>query len=338
MSDAYHVIVKTPEGELKRSDKEKESSAKKSADAFVNFKHNPAAIVIQNKRVVYENPEGAKNDKHFVQAAMKKAYSSETEPASPPIPPEKTIIPSKLKHLAAQYEKEVGSGEIVIPQSKRRADPCTVRILENACVAASLGQGVHMDAAKVICEDSKEEIEKLAVSVTSGVITLDQALEQLAGTSECCKVVNKIMETPEKPPVNVMKIMRGRKDKIFPKTRIREDIGISEEEDLNSLKNRSIPDGIVIFTTKDVDDEINGILASSMGYAPHSLINLHTPAGIAGYDYRRNVPLTRPSYKEKLWKAFGGRIGNPALLVQRIQDKFPEDKVKVEVANGVELA
>ncbi len=335
--DAYHVIVKRQNGSLTRSDKEKESSAIKSAKAFINFKDEPAAIVIQNKRVLFSIPEDAGSNKTFLAAAMKKAYSN--EPTAAPTkgqPSEKIIVPAdRIKALATQYEEEVGTGQVIIPKTHAKADPCTIRILQNACIASSLGQGVPLEAAKLICNESKEDIESLAIKISSGTITLDQAIEELAGAK--VEEEQPAAKQPENVP-NVSKVMRGRKDKIFPKTRIREDIG-KEEEDLNDLKNRSTPDGIIIYTTKESDDGVHEMVAYAMGYTPSSLINSHYPAGIEGYEYRRPIPLMRPSYKVPKWTAFGQRIQNPSLLIQRIQEKFPnESDVKIIIANGVELA
>ena len=345
MADVYHVIVKTPDGSLKLSEKEKESSGKKSADAFVNFKSNPGAIVIFNKKVIYGIPVAIKSDKKFIDAAMKLAYR--TGPAAPPPPRDKPAtapgtIPPKLRSLAAEYDAEVKTGATVIPKSQKKADPCTVRILENACIASSLGQGVPIEAAKLICGDSKQDIESLAINISSGTISLDDALQELVGTG-CCKVVNTIMEDPDKilptHTPNIAKVIRGRKDKILPKTRMREDIGnAGDEEDLNALKNRSIPDGIIIYTKKENDDAVHEMVAYAMGYTPSSLINSHYPAQLAGFDYRRVIPLMRPHYSNPVWTAFGKRIGSPKTLISRIQEKYDEPEVKIIVANGIELA
>ena len=339
MTDAYHVIVKRKDGSLTKSDKEKESSAIKSAKAFINFKQEPAALVIQNKKIIFSLPE--EPDKKFVSEAMKKAYDTGPEkpthvkPAIKPATPDKTIVPAeRIRSLASQYEKEVGAGQIVIPKTQRKADPCTIKILENACVASSLGQGVPLEAAKLICHDSGVEIETLAIRIASGSVTLDQALEELVGAK---MEEEKAPVTPVSNAPNIAKIMRGRKDKIFPKTRVREDIGTGEE-DLNTLKNRQILEGIIIYIKKEHDQKIHDMIAFSMGYTPSSLVNMHYPSRRNDFDYERTLSLMRPSYKDPLWRGAGGRIGNPSILVKRIQDQFSNEEVKIEIANGVELA
>ena len=330
----FHVVVRKKDGSFVHSKKEKESSAVKSAKMYVSVRGEPAGLVISNGKVVFAVPENP--DKAFVQTALRVVNNS----PEPPIEKKPKIESTpKIKGLAKEYDKFMKAGGN-IPQSQKKADPCTIRILTNACLASIISQGAPLEAAKLVCEDSKTDIEALAIEIASGSKSLETAIQELAAGEVMTE--EKTVETPTHAPPNVTKIMRGRKDKIFPKTRVRQDIGkvisTEEEEDLNSLKNRSIPDGIVIYTTKDVDDAINEILATAMGYEPQGLINSHYPAGIPGYDYKRNIPLVRPSYKVPVWKAFGGRIGNPSLLVTRIENTYPEEKVRIIIANGIELA
>ena len=90
--------------------------------------------------------------------------------------------------------------------------------------------------------------------------------------------------------------------------------------------------------TKESDQIIHEMIAHAMGIAPNTLYNMNYPAGIEGYDYRRAIPLTRPTTKIPRWTAMGGRIDAPGTLVRQIKEKFPDERqVKIEIAPDVKL-
>ncbi len=138
------------------------------------------------------------------------------------------------------------------------------------------------------------------------------------------------------PEPNMAKIMRGRKGTRFPQTRFRQDIGLAD--DLEDESTRIIPDGIIIYTTKESDEALHAVLAYAMGYTPASFINIHKPAEKEGYDYIRLVSLVRPTIKHQKWRAANGKIHEPGVMVKRIREQFKDVKrVKIEVAQGVDL-
>lgn len=135
-------------------------------------------------------------------------------------------------------------------------------------------------------------------------------------------------------PLDLKKRRRDHKDAISNLSSILNDIGRSEEEE----EPLSLQEGIVIYMTKESDQIIQEMIAHAMGIAPNTLVNMHRPAGIEGYDYRRALPLTRPTTKIPRWTAMGKRIDTPGTLVRQIKEKFPDDRqVKIEIAPGVKL-
>ena len=140
------------------------------------------------------------------------------------------------------------------------------------------------------------------------------------------------------PDINISKILRKHKGAEFKLKRIREDIGASDFSLEKAERPTILPEGIIIYTTKESDSAIHEIMAYAMGYTPQSFINTLSPAGIEGYDYRREIPLTRPTLKTPRWRGMNGRINAPGILIRRIKEQFPNSKqVKIEIAQGVEL-
>lgn len=344
--NTYHVIVKKSDGTIIRSDKEIESSAIKSAKMYVNIRKEPAAVVILEKKVIFAIPEEIKTDRKFLAAALKKAYDQKepVEPVAKTPRPAKTTNapPSSLTPLAKAYDRAMKERKIVLPVTVQKTRSCDIEILESACLVYSLSRCIPMDRAQETCEKNKDQIEALASKMTQGALTKEEALQQMIAYMQgnCPMTTTNPSETkPTGPGIDISRVTRGRKDLVLPKTRFRHDVGGDDEEDPNDLKYRSLPDGIVIYTTKETDDPVHAAIAGAMGYAPSGLINPHSPANLTGYDYRRALPLMRPSVKVPRWSAFGGRIGNPSLLIQRIKQEFPDEtKVKIEIAQGIELA
>jgi len=355
--DVFHVIVQKKDGTITRSDKETETSAIKSAKAFVNLRGEPAAIVLHSGNVVFGLPDEILKDTAFLSQARK--MISETE--SPP-PPQPAVAPPKTKTkkttqsalpisgesgLVREYDRDVKSGKIKeIPVETKKPKPCNMMdILESVCLALSLSRGITVQAAREICEQHRTEMEPLAASLTSGVITREEAIRQLVS------MLTKTQKTPvflpsesapkpltvegEHQPINMTKIMRGRKGLHFDATRVRFDI--AEDADIASSSPTSLPAGIIIYFTKDVDARVHEIVATAHGYTGATWINSHDPALQPGYDYQKILSLGRPTYKSPVWTASGGRVPHPAALINQLRTEFTEDKVLVIVAAGVEL-
>ena len=346
MSDTYHVIVFKQDGTITRADKEKEASAVKSAKAYVTLRGETAAVVVLNGHIIFEIPEGTKDDKELVKKALAKAKSS--SPAQAPSPaqaappavvaphPAKTKMPPSLKSLAAEYDAEMKAGTISIPSTKPKTKACDIEVLESACIAFSLSRCVPLDQAQKVCDSNRDNITILAEQMSQHQITKFDAITNLISTMQgsCVKPVK---TTPATPTLDVTKILRGHGGASFKGTRIREDIGPAEML-VDDVEPLTLPEGIVIYTKKETDQQVHDAVAYAMGYTPNSLINMHHPAGIEGYDYRRALPLTRPTLKNPTWRAMGERIKSPGTLVKRLKEQFPtEQNVRIEVAQGVEF-
>jgi len=190
-----------------------------------------------------------------------------------------------------------------------------------------------------VVDKNRGEIEILAGKMAQKSITQNEAVQQII--SKIGGIAPMTPQTPQQTQptpqgINLSKIMRGHKGAIMKPSRIREDLGI--QDPLEELLPTTLPDGIVIYTTKETDEGVHGIIAFAMGYTPASLINPHKSSDREGYDYQRSIPLTRPDVKHPTWRAMGERIQVPNTLVKRIIEQYPDtSKVKVEVAQGVEL-
>lgn len=352
--DVYHVIVKKKDGTISRSDKESETSAVKSAKAFVTLRGEPGAVVLRAKKVVFEIPPGMQKDTEFMAIAQEKAYENGTKMSAPTKHATSTHAPPlnatqtklALTDLAAEFDQATKSGAISIPTVNKKPKPCNMMdILESVCLALSLSRGITVQAAREICEQHRAEMEPLAASLTSGAITRDEAIRQLVSLlTKTVKITAPLpSESPIKPLavegphqlVNMTKIMRGRKGLHFDATRVRFDI--AEDADMMSSSPTSLPAGIMIYFTKDVDTRVHEIVATAHGYTGATWINSHDPSLQPGYDYQKILSLGRPTYKSPVWTASGGRVARPADLINQLRTEFPEEKVLVVVAAGVEL-
>jgi len=345
--DKFHVIVLKDDGTLAASIKDSETSAIKSAKAHVTLRKQKAAVVIQNGKVLFEIPEGTRSDDKFMTKARKKAHEN-TIPLAETPPAASTKTKAIFPGIAAEYDKAVKEEKIPPATSTKKPKPCNMMdILESACLALSLSRGIPVQEAQEICEQHKPEMEILATNLSSGAITRDTAVEQLVSvlTKKIRKIVpmNSIegygqpleVSGPVKL-VNMQKIMRGRKGLTFSPTRIRFDI--AGDDDLTVASPTALPNGIMIYTTKDTDVRAHEIVARAHGYEPAQWINSHMPSTIAGFDYQKTLTLGRPSYRSPIWTASGGRIASPSALVQQIRNEFPDEtKVLVVVAHGVDL-
>jgi len=349
--DKFHVIVKKDDGTLAASIKDTETSAIKSAKAHVTLRKQKAAVVIQNGKVLFEIPEGTRTDDKFIVAARKKAHE-QTVPTSSsqtatPVSQSRSGAKSALAALAEEYDKAVKEGKITIPPLIKKPKPCNMMdILESACLTLSLSRGIPVETAREICEEHKPVLEILASSMASGAITRDDAIQQIVSAlSKKIRPAMPSIETDTDQPaipvvgpvklVNMQKIMRGRKGLTFAPTRVRFDI--ATDDDMEVASPSALPNGIMIYTTIETDPRVHEIVAHAHGYAPAQWINGHVPSTVAGFDYQKTLTLSRPSYKSPIWTASGGRIASPATLVQKLQTEFPEDKVLVVVAAGVNL-
>ena len=250
--------------------------------------------------------------------------------------------------LAEEYDKAVKEGKITIPPLIKKPKPCNMMdILESACLTLSLSRGIPVETAREICEEHRSELEILASSMASGAITRDDAIQQIVSAlNKKIRYTAALGLTPnDNQPaipvvgpvklVNMQKIMRGRKGLTFAPTRVRFDI--ATDDDMEVASPSALPNGIMIYTTIETDPRVHEIVAHAHGYAPAQWINGHVPSTVAGFDYQKTLTLSRPSYKSPIWTASGGRIASPATLVQKLQTEFPEDKVLVVVAAGVNL-
>jgi len=350
MSDVYHVIVQKSDGTIARSDKEKESSAIKSAKMYVNVRGETAAVVLVDGRVVFSIPEGTEQDEKFMKIARKKAAGS-TEPAAPATKtPSKTKkkeesapvsdLDAQIADLAKEYETAMKNGDVSPPAPKARpaASQCNTKVLEAACTAYLIGSDLPADMDKKVCANNDGNINTIAAEMNQGKLTQDEAIKRIIAILQ-----GKLPMTPKKPAettpsapgINVNKILRSHKGSTFTPSRFREDLGMTDP--LEALLPLTLPDGITIYTTKESDPKLHAAIAFSMGYTPESLINPHNPSPRDGYDYQRLIPLTRPTAKNPTWRGMGERIAAPGTLVKRIRDEFKPSDVLVEVAQGVEL-
>ncbi len=343
MSNPFHVIVQKADGTFTRSDKDTEISAVKSAKAYVTLRNEKAAVVINNGHVVFEIPEGTKTDMAF----MHKAHALAKDKIEPPSSPSKKKVspPSQLKALAAEYDQEMKKGTITIPETKPKIKACDIEILDSACITFSLARCVPLEQAQKICEANRNEIMTLAGQVSQNKITKYEAIQQIISIMQgnCSMTSTNAKETlPAAPdsdiniPVDMSKTMRRHKKDKFPKTRFRQDIG--DNENLEKLEPISLPDGIMVFTTKESDDKFHELLAYAMGTTPTSLLNMHYPSQLPGFDYRTSITLSRPTTKIPHWRAMGERIQAPNILIKRIHEQFPDDKqIKIIIAQGIQL-
>lgn len=356
MSEPYQVVVKRNDGSFAVSVKEKESSAIKSAKMYVTMRKEPAAVVLLNGKVVFDIPEGTRSDQAFMKKALAKAKSQSPPTPPPSTPPKKSKkqakpakedfsdIPEELRgglhELAAEYDAEMKKGNIIIPETKPKIKACDIENLEAACIAFSVSRCTPLDQAHKICETNRDLINDLAGQVSQKKITKDEAVMQLVSSMQgnCPMTAQKPVETkPTGPTLDVSKILRKHRGVELKPTRIREDLGVSDFSLEEAEEPTTLPDGIVIYTTEESDQGVHEMLAYAMGYTPNSLINLHNPAGIPGYAYRRSLPLSRPTIKKPSWRAMGERIAEPATLVKRIKEKYSDVQARIEIAPGVEL-
>jgi hypothetical protein len=358
MSDIYHVVVLKTDGSLVRSDKEKESSAIKSAKMYVTVRGEPAAVVITNGRVAFAVPEGAENDADFMKSALEKAREGDASAKPTPTPP-KSKSKSQRKPaaqtppaiesnpdtkelfagIAQEYNATVKKGKIAAPVSKPKPGQCSIEILESACTGFLLSRNATPELIQRVKDKNRGEIEVLAGKMATKSITQDEAVQQIISTIRGIAPMtpqNPKETQPAAPGINLSKVLRGHTGAIMKPSRIREDLGLAD--DLEELLPTTLPDGIVIRTTKSTDEGVHGIIAFAMGYTPASLINPHKPSTMEGYDYQRSIPLTRPDVKHPTWRAMGERIQLPSTLIKRIQDQFPDTtQVRIEVAQGIDL-
>jgi hypothetical protein len=350
MSDVYHVIVQKSDGTIARSDKEKESSAIKSAKMYVNVRGETAAVVIVNGRIAFSIPEGTEQDEKFIKIARKKA-SEGTEAAAPVTkahskPKEKkesapvSDLDAQIANLATDYEKAMKDGDVSppVPKTRPASSQCNTKVLEAACTAYLIGAGLPANMVKKVCANNDGNINTIAADMNQGKLTQDEAIKRFIAIlqGKLPMTPTKPAETtPSAPGINVNKILRSHKGSTFTPSRFREDLGMTDP--LEALLPLTLPDGITIYTTKESDPKLHAAIAFSMGYTPESLINPHNPSPRDGYDYQRLIPLTRPTAKNPTWRGMGERIAAPGTLVKRIRDEFKPSDVLVEVAQGVEL-
>ncbi len=349
--DVFHVIVQKKDGTITRSDKENETSAIKSAKAFVNLRGEPAAIVLHSGNAIFGIPEDILKDTKFLTLANQKVSGISPPPQPSQVIPKKTEKTTQsalpMAEVVSQFDQAMKSGKIKnVPTEVKKPKPCNMMdILESACLAISLSRGIPEPAARELIEQYRIEIEPIAANLTSGTITREEAIQQLVSLltqiqKSKAPVLSQVpstalsVEGPNKL-VNIPKIMRGRKGMHFDATRVRFDI--AEDEDVQSASPTSLPAGIIIHFTKDVDPRVHEIVATAHGYTSSTWINSHDPSTQPGYDYQKILSLGRPTYKNPIWTASGGRVAHPADLVNKLQSEFPEEKVLVIVAAGVEL-
>ena len=286
---------------------------------------------------------------------------NEKDLIAPPLPltrksndaatPENTILPAELKDFQAAFkatvikcDHEMQQGNLIIPETKPRTKARDIEVLESACLAFSLSMGISLDPAKKVCEENHDQIVDLAMQMAQHRIDKYEAIQQLVSIMQGNRPLTTINSKESRPvsrtidintPLDLKKRRRDHRDGISNLSRILNEIGLPEEEEEEPL---SLQEGIVIYMTKESDQIIHEMIAHAMGIAPNNLLNMHKPAGIEGYDYRREIPLTRPTTKIPRWTAMGRRIDAPGTLVRQIKEKFPDDRqVKIEIAPGVKL-
>ncbi len=349
----YTVIVLKTDGTLIQTEKEKESSAIKSAKMYVTVRGERAAAVFSEGKVIFTVPDGIENDADFMNAARAKmqglevpAHSPKKKPASKPAkaakkePKKDKTLDAEAQALIKDYDKAMQAGEIEPPVQKVHLGTCTLEVLESACTGYLISRGLTLDQVQTLRTKRKSDIEILAAKMAQGELTQDEAIARLIsllqGNTPMTTQTSRETTTAASG-IDLSKVLRGHKNATMAMkpSRIREDIGLSD--DLEEMLPNTLPDGIVIYIKKEFDDQINGILAFAMGYTPQSLINPHKASDLEGYDYQRSIPLTRPDVKHPTWRAMGERIQSPNTLVQRISDQFPEDQVKIQVAQGIDL-
>jgi len=265
--------------------------------------------------------------------------------------PENTILPAELKDFQAAFkatvikcDQEMQQGNLIIPETKPGTKVRDIEVLESACLAFSLSMGISLDPAKKVCEENHDQIVELAMQMAQHRIDKYEAIQQLVSIMQGNRSYSAINSKESRPvnatvdintPLDLKKRRRDHKDAISTLSSILNDIGLSEEEEEEPL---SLQEGIIIYMTKESDQIIQEMIAHAMGIAPNNLLNMHRPAGIEGYDYRRAIPITRPTTKIPRWTAMGRRIDAPGTLVRQIKEKFPDNRqVKIEIAPGVKL-
>jgi hypothetical protein len=343
----YHIVVQKSDGTLTESLKDKVSSAIKSAKMYVTVRKEPAALVINNGKIIFAIPEEARNDTEFVKKALVKAKPrpSQAPAALPKDLSPASALPPDLKNfpvtaaVITKTSKAVKKEGVIIPETKPKIKACDVEVLESACITFSLSKNIPIDRAHKICEDSRDRIATLAGQLSQNKIDKDGAIQALISSMQGNRSMtstNAKETKPDQPGIDVGKVMRGHRGVMFKPSRIREDIGMNDN--LEDMLPASLPDGIVIYTTKETDDDVHGMLAFALGYTPTSLINLHHPSELTGFDFKRSIPLTRPTTKNPTWRGMGERIAEPGVFVKRIKEKYPDGKsVLVEVAQGIDL-
>ena len=358
ITTTYHVVILKSNGDIVESTTNSkgefynEISAIKSAKAHVTLRKEPAAVVILHGEVLFAIPESIKKDQDFIKKAIAKAKpgprptSVLPKPKTPAVnlPPELASFPVTAAAITKTSHAVKKEG-VVIPETKPKIKACDIEALESSCITFSLSRCVPFDQAQKIMESNRDQITTLASQIAQNKLNRYEAVQALISNMQgnCPMTSTNSKETkatqPEidiNTPLDLTKIMRGHKKEKFAKTRVRKDIG--NDEDLDKLDQKSLPDGIMIFTTKETDDAVNGILAQSMGLDPRNLLNMHFPSLIPGFDFRVSVPLTRPTIKTPRWRAMGERIQNPGLFVQRVKEQFKDEtKVMVIIAQGIDL-
>ena len=267
--------------------------------------------------------------------------------------PENTILPAELKDFQAAFkatvikcDQEMQQGNLIIPATKAGTKARDIEVLESACLAFSLSMGISLDPAKKVCEENHDQIVDLAMQMAQHRIDKYEAIKQLVSIMQGNRPLTTINSKDTMPvsrtidintPLDLKKRRRDHRDGISNLSRILNEIGLPEEEE-EEEEPLSLQEGIVIYMTKESDQIIHEMIAHAMGIAPNTLYNMNYPAGIEGYDYRRAIPLTRPTTKIPRWTAMGGRIDAPGTLVRQIKEKFPDERqVIIEIAPGVKL-
>lgn len=348
MSDMYHVIVLKTSGELVQSDKETEISAIKSAKAYVTLRKEQAAIVANEGQIIFSIPENL--DKKFITSAMA-MIGAPSAPAARPktianIRPELEAFP--IEERMAKHDAAVKSGKVVIPKTKPKLNACDIDILESACLALSLSRGVPVQTAQKICEQNHIEIEEIATKIGARAISRQEAIQQVVS------MVLKKMR-PEIPPSDSGEAIQDTiriktasplvnqhhlsyQDRSIPVTSKTIRFTDMDEEDLfRSHAPTSMEDGIKIYNTKDIDNDIHIYIAALHGYKPQNWINSHRPSNIPGYDYKWVISTSRKNIKTPTWTASGGRIEFPSKVVAELNTRF-SNKILIVVAPEVNLA
>jgi hypothetical protein len=349
----YTVIVLKTDGTLIQTEKEKESSAIKSAKMYVTVRGEQAAAVFSDGKVIFTVPDGIENDASFMDAARAKMQGLEApvqvpkkKAASKPAKPAKAetkkdeSLNAEAQDLIKEYDKAMKTGEIKAPVQKVHIGACTLEVLESACTGYLISRGATLDQVQNLRAKRKGDIEILAAKIAQGELTQDEAIGRLILLLQGNVPMTTQMPkegAPVAPGIDLSKVLRGHKNATMAMkpSRIREDLGLSDG--LEEMLPNTLPDGIVIYTKKESDEAVNSVLAFAMGYTPQSLINPHKASELEGYDYQRSIPLTRPDVKHPTWRAMGERIQSPSTLVKRISDQFSEDQVKIQVAQGIDL-